>query len=87
MLGQTDAGQRLQSVQQDEARDQSAPVERGAQQFPVRRRSDENGVEIQARSDRTGNLILVAARGRLSEDPGRTQSQLWLSRRTSPLKS
>lgn len=39
------------------------------------------------RSDRTGNLILVAARGRLSEDPGRTQSQLWLSRRTSPLKS
>lgn len=33
------------------------------------------------RSDCSGYLVLVAAMGMLTEDPGRTESQLWLSRR------
>jgi hypothetical protein len=33
------------------------------------------------RGDCSGYLVLVAAEGMLSEDPGRTESELWLSRR------
>ncbi len=67
MLFQANRRQRLEAMQQDEAGDQTAPVKGRAQQFAVRRRGDEDGVEIQPSGNRSGIVVPVQRRAIVSD--------------------